>query len=197
MEISEERIIAASPEQVFDALNDPAVLQKCIPGCEALEKTLDGELRARVAVKIGPVSARFSGAVQLSDVSPPESWAIRGEASAGAAGFVKGGATVKLSPHPRGTLLQWTARAEVGGKIAQLGGRLIDGVTKKLAGQFFAALSAHLEESDGESATAVASAESVESTKSAVRPHRFATAIKIALACIAVAAAFYLIANNK
>ncbi|MGI9296931.1 MAG: CoxG family protein [Gammaproteobacteria bacterium] len=188
MEISEERVVAAPPERVFAALNDPAVLQKCIPGCESLEKISDSEMRARVTIKLGPVAARFSGTVQLSDVAPPESWAIRGEAGAGAAGFAKGEAKVQLSAHPRGTLLRWTARAQVGGKIAQLGARLIDGAAKKLAGQFFAALSAHLEESEAPADSDSAAAK----TASAARPNlskRVKTAITIA-AIFAVLAAF-------
>ncbi|MGI9306732.1 MAG: SRPBCC family protein, partial [Gammaproteobacteria bacterium] len=140
MEISQEQLIKAPPERVFAALNDAAVLQKCIPGCESLEKTPDGRMRAAVKVKIGPVNARFSGAVQLSDITPPHGCTISGEGTAGAAGFAKGEAVVRLAADADGTILRWTAKVQTGGKIAQLGGRLIESVAKKLAGQFFDSL---------------------------------------------------------
>jgi carbon monoxide dehydrogenase subunit G len=139
MEFSGEYRIPASREKVWEALNDPAVLQQCIPGCENLEKVSDTELKATVRMKIGPVSARFNGKVTLSDMDPPNGYRISGEGQGGAAGFAKGGAMVRLSEADGagGTVLAYTADAQVGGKIAQIGARLIDGTARKLADEFF------------------------------------------------------------
>jgi len=137
MEMTGSYRIAASREDVWQALNDPTVLKDCIPGCESLEKTSDTEMQAVVRSKIGPVSARFTGKVTLSDFNPPESYKITGEGSGGAAGFAKGGADVSLVEDGAETVLNYTAKAQVGGKIAQLGARLIDGVAKKMADDFF------------------------------------------------------------
>jgi uncharacterized protein len=133
----EERI-EAPVEKVWAALNDPAVLKDCIPGCEALEKKSDTEMTAAVLLKIGPIKARFSGAVELTNLNPPHSYRISGEGKGGVAGFAKGGADVKLREEsPEVTILAYSAKADVGGKIAQLGSRLIESTSKKLAGQFF------------------------------------------------------------
>lgn len=137
MEIKGEYRITASREKVFAALNDPAVLQACIPGCESLEKTSDTEMKAKVRLRIGPVSASFSGKVTLSDLDPPNGYKISGEGQGGAAGFAKGGAVVTLREDGAETLLSYNVDAQVGGKIAQVGARLIDGTAKKLADEFF------------------------------------------------------------
>ena len=137
MEIKGEYRIAASREKVFAALNDPAVLQACIPGCESLEKTSDTEMKAKVRLRIGPVSASFTGKVTLSDLDPPNGYKISGEGQGGAAGFAKGGAVVTLREDGADTLLSYNVDAQVGGKIAQVGARLIDGTAKKLADEFF------------------------------------------------------------
>ena len=137
MEIKGEYRIAASREKVFAALNDPAVLQACIPGCESLEKTSDTEMKAKVRLRIGPVSASFTGKVTLSDLDPPNGYKISGEGQGGAAGFAKGGAVVTLREDGAETLLSYNVDAQVGGKIAQVGARLIDGTAKKLADEFF------------------------------------------------------------
>jgi hypothetical protein len=141
MEFSGEYRIPASRQKAWDALNDPAVLQQCIPGCESLEKLSDTELKATVRMKIGPVSARFGGKVTLSDIDPPNGYRISGEGQGGAAGFAKGGAVVKLAETEGATVLSYTADAQVGGKIAQIGARLIDGAAKKLADEFFSKFS--------------------------------------------------------
>jgi len=141
MEFSGEYRIPASREKVWEALNDPAVLQQCIPGCETLEKSADNELKATVRMKIGPVSAKFGGKVTLSDMDPPNGYRISGEGQGGAAGFAKGGAVVKLTEADSATVLNYTADAQVGGKIAQIGARLIDGTAKKLADEFFSKFS--------------------------------------------------------
>ena len=137
MEIKGEYKIAAPREKVFAALNDPAVLQACIPGCESLEKTSDSEMKAKVRMRIGPVSASFSGKVTLSDIDPPNGYRISGEGQGGPAGFAKGGAVVTLREDAGDTVLNYDVDAQVGGKIAQLGSRLIDSTAKKLAEQFF------------------------------------------------------------
>ena len=137
MEIKGEYRIAAPREKVFAALNDPAVLQACIPGCESLEKTSDTEMKATVRMRIGPVSASFSGKVTLSDLDPPNGYRISGEGQGGAAGFAKGGAVVALKEEAGDTILTYNVDAQVGGKIAQVGARLIDGTAKKLADEFF------------------------------------------------------------
>lgn len=134
----EERI-PASIDKVWAALNDPEMLKACIPGCESLEKTSDTELTATVALKIGPIKARFNGEVELQNLNPPHSYTIAGEGKGGIAGFAKGGADVTLKEDgPDATILTYTAKADVGGKMAQLGSRLIQSTSKKLATQFFA-----------------------------------------------------------
>jgi carbon monoxide dehydrogenase subunit G len=137
MEIKGEYKIAASREKVFAALNDVAVLQACIPGCESLEKTSDIEMKAKVRMRIGPVSASFTGKVTLSDLDPPNGYKISGEGQGGAAGFAKGGAVVALREDGAETVLTYNVDAQVGGKIAQVGARLIDGTARKLADEFF------------------------------------------------------------
>lgn len=142
MEIKGEYRIAASREKVFAALNDVTVLQACIPGCESLEKTSDTEMKAKVRMRIGPVSASFTGKVTLSDLDPPNGYKISGEGQGGAAGFAKGGAVVTLSEDGADTVLNYNVDAQVGGKIAQVGARLIDGTARKLADEFFSKFAA-------------------------------------------------------
>ena len=137
MELKEEVQIAAPLDVVYAALNDPEVLKECIPGCEELEQSSDTELSAKVVLKIGPVKARFGGNVTLDKSGAPDSFSLTGEGSGGAAGFAKGGADVTLTPNDEGTLLSYEAKADVGGKLAQLGSRLIQGTAKKLAAKFF------------------------------------------------------------
>ena len=136
MDMTGERRIAAPRQKVWDALNDPAILKACIPGCESLEKSGD-DLKATASVKIGPIAARFSGKVQLTDLNPPTSYRIAGEGQGGVAGFAKGGADVNLADDGPGTLLTYNVKAQVGGKIAQLGARLIDATSKQMADLFF------------------------------------------------------------
>ena len=138
MTMSGECQIAAPREVVWAKLNDPAVLKACIPGCEELETTEDGGFRATAKMKVGPVSARFKGKVTLSDLDPPNGYKISGEGEGGVAGFAKGGAVVKLAEKDGGTLLSYEVEAQIGGKLAQLGQRLINGTAKKLADEFFA-----------------------------------------------------------
>ena len=137
MDMTGSQRIEASREVVYAALNDVDILRQCIPGCETVEKTSDTEMTAKVTLKIGPVKASFSGKVTLSDLDPPNGYTITGEGSGGAAGFAKGGAKVSLKADGEATILHYTVEAQIGGKLAQLGGRLIDATSKKLAGDFF------------------------------------------------------------
>lgn len=137
MEMHGEERVAAPRQLVWEALNDPDVLRACIPGCVSLDKSSDTEMSAVVKIKIGPVSATFSGEVTLQNIKPPESYTISGEGKGGIAGFARGGADVKLAEAGAETLLTYGVNAQVGGKLAQLGSRLIDSTSKKLAGQFF------------------------------------------------------------
>ncbi len=144
MDMTGERRIPAPRQKVWDALNDPRVLQAAIPGCKSLEKTSDTDMRATAAVKIGPIAAQFTGKVQLLDLNPPTSYRIAGEGQGGVAGFANGGANVHLSDDGPFTLLQYEVKAQVGGKIAQLGARLIDATAKQMADQFFDRFSAEV-----------------------------------------------------
>jgi carbon monoxide dehydrogenase subunit G len=137
MDMTGERRIAAPRQAVWDALNDTATLKASIPGCESLEKTGDNQMKATAAVKLGPISARFNGAVTLSDIDPPNGYTITGEGQGGVAGFAKGGAKVALTDDDGATLLKYEVNAQVGGKLAQLGARLIDATAKQMAEQFF------------------------------------------------------------
>ena len=138
MTMTGEQQLAAPREKVWAALNDSEVLKVCIPGCESLEKNSDTEFQVVATNKVGPVKARFKGKVRLTDLNPPNSYKISGEGDGGIAGFAKGGATVTLTEKDGGTLLSYNVEAQIGGKIAQLGQRLINGVAKKLADDFFA-----------------------------------------------------------
>jgi carbon monoxide dehydrogenase subunit G len=138
MQMNDTQRVPASREKVWAGLNNPDILRKCIPGCQSLDMTSPTEMTANVVVKVGPVKATFAGKVHLSDLDPPNGYRISGEGSGGVAGFAKGGATVKLEADgPDVTNLQYAVDAQIGGKLAQLGGRLIDSTAKKLAGEFF------------------------------------------------------------
>lgn len=138
MDMTGEYRIPAPKQVVWEALNDPETLKACIPGCETIEKQSDTEMTATVKAKVGPVSARFKGKVTLSDIDPPNSYRINGEGQGGPAGFGKGGANVSLTEEDGLTVLRYQANAQVGGKLAQIGARLVDGAAKKIADEFFA-----------------------------------------------------------
>ncbi|SMF31244.1 hypothetical protein SAMN02982917_1481 [Azospirillum oryzae] len=138
MDMSGSHRIEASRDAVWAALNDPEILRQCIPGCEEVVRQSDTEMTAKVVAKVGPVSAKFAGKVTLSDLDPPNGYTITGEGSGGAAGFGKGGATVTLADDGGATLLSYTAKAQVGGKLAQIGSRLVDATARKMAEEFFA-----------------------------------------------------------
>ncbi|MCW2309555.1 SRPBCC family protein [Rhodobium gokarnense] len=143
MDMTGEYRIPARREDVWQAMNDPEVLKKAIPGCQSLEKISDTEMTAKVVSKIGPVKATFNGHVTLSDIDPPKGYHISGEGKGGVAGFAKGGADVHLAEDGEETVLTYEAKAQVGGKLAQLGSRMIDSTAKKTADEFFANISAH------------------------------------------------------
>lgn len=137
MEMSGEQKIPAPREQVWAALNNPEVLKASIPGCQELSKTGENGFEATVKAKVGPVSATFAGSVELSNIDAPNSYTISGDGKGGVAGFAKGSADVSLTQDEDGTLLSYSVNAQVGGKLAQIGSRLIDSTAKKMAGQFF------------------------------------------------------------
>lgn len=137
MEMSGEQRIPLSQQLVWEALNDPAVLKACIPGCESIDRVSDAEYKVAMTASVGPVKAKFAGKLLLADMNPPHSYSLAFEGSGGAAGFGKGAARVSLAPDGKGTLLTYRATASVGGKLAQIGSRLIDGVAKKMADDFF------------------------------------------------------------
>lgn len=168
MEMTGEQRIEAPRDKVWAALNDPEVLRQCIPGCQSLEKTADDKMKAVAQVKVGPIGARFTGEVTLSDLDPPNGYRIQGEGQGGPAGFAKGGANVRLREDGAATLLSYDVNAQVGGKLAQLGGALIHATAKQMAGAFFKKLSevigepapAAIASPAGDAATASASATS-------------------------------------
>jgi len=137
MELKDEIIINAPMERVYAALNDPEILRQCIPGCEELTQQSDTELEAKILLKIGPVKARFSGDVQLDKSGAPGAFSLMGQGNGGAAGHAKGGADVTLAAEGETTILTYDAKAQIGGKLAQLGSRLIQSTAKKLAAKFF------------------------------------------------------------
>ena len=137
MKLTGDRQINASRETVFAALNNPDILRQSIPGCEEINIKSETEMDAKVAMKIGPVKARFSGNVELNNLNPPESYTLVGKGSGGASGFAKGSASIRLVAEGAGTLLSYDVQADVGGKLAQLGGRILEGTARKLSDQFF------------------------------------------------------------
>ena len=144
MDMTSEQRVQAPQSEVWKALNDPQVLAACIPGCETVEKVSDTEFNLLMTAKVGPVKAKFNGRVSLADLDPPKSYTLSFEGQGGAAGFGKGEARVNLIPDGTGTRIAYTVKAVVGGKLAQVGSRLIDGVAHKMAQDFFANLSGRL-----------------------------------------------------
>jgi len=145
MDMTGEYVIPAPRQKVWEALNDTEVLKQCIPGCETITRHSETEMSATVKAKVGPVSARFGGKVTISDIDPPNGYRISGEGQGGVAGFAKGGANVSLTDDGADTLLSYTVNAQVGGKLAQLGGRLIDATAKQMADAFFDRFSAQVQ----------------------------------------------------
>ena len=137
MEMSAEQLIPASQQETWDALNDPAMLKQCVPGCESIDPIGDNQYQVLMVARVGPVSAKFKGKLTISDMQPPSSYSIAFEGQGGAAGFAKGGAQVRLSPEGESTRLAYDVKASVGGKLAQIGSRLVDAAAKKVADDFF------------------------------------------------------------
>jgi carbon monoxide dehydrogenase subunit G len=144
MEITGEQLIAKPQQQTWDAICDPDVLKQCIPGCESIDRVTDTVFDLLMSAKVGPVSAKFKGRITLANVDAPNAYTLIFEGQGGVAGFAKGSADVKLAPEGEATRLAYTAQANVGGKIAQVGSRLIDGVARKMADNFFGAFNAYL-----------------------------------------------------
>jgi uncharacterized protein len=139
MEMSGEERIPASQADTWAALNDPEILKACIPGCESIERVAENEYQVLMVARVGPVSAKFKGKLALADINPPDSYSLAFEGQGGAAGFGKGSAQVRLAPEGDGTLLRYQAQASVGGKLAQIGSRLVDAAARKVSHDFFAA----------------------------------------------------------
>lgn len=170
MDMSGSHRIEASRDAVWAALNDPEILRQCIPGCEEVVRQSDTEMTAKVVAKVGPVSAKFAGKVTLSDLDPPNGYTITGEGSGGAAGFGKGGATVTLADDGGATLLTYTAKAQVGGKLAQIGSRLVDATARKMAEEFFARFTRIVGPVPDEAASVAESAAAPAVPEAAARP---------------------------
>jgi len=178
MELQGSTTIPAAPQQVWQALNDPEVLKRCIPGCEDIRRISAQELHARLMLKMGPVRANFVGKVLLTDVRPPFGYTLNFEGSGGSAGFARGSSVITLTPVTQGTQLDYTAQASVAGKLGQIGGRLMDASARQLADRFFEAFKAQLTDTTtGVKAVAMATAATPEQG-----PHREQTAGRAATA---------------
>ncbi len=175
MEMSGEQRIEANRETVWKALNDPDVLKACIPGCQELVKQSDTQMTAVAVIKVGPVSARFQGAVTLSDFDPPNSYRITGEGQGGVAGFAKGSALVRLEPDGEATLLRYNVSAQIGGKLSQLGGRLIDATAKQMSGAFFKRFAQEIDERYGAGPKKDASPSPAQNKREATAAPQYAT----------------------
>lgn len=185
MDMQGNRLLAVSQQQAWDSLNDPEMLKSCIPGCEKFELVTENEYAVTVAVKIGPVSAKFNGKVKLADIQAPVSYALQFEAQGGVAGFGQGESKVELMPHEGGCELKYTVHSKVGGKIAQLGQRLIDGVAKSLAEDFFKRFEEALQAKFPIAEAAVEQASAIQTAEpSAPKTHRL---VWITVAIVAVA----------
>lgn len=179
MELAGEQLILSPRQVVWDALNDPAVLSRCVPGCEELVKVSDSEMHARVAIKIGPVRARFAGKIFRSEVEAPARCTLSFEGSGGAAGFARGSSAVQLLEEEGGTRLRYTVEAAVGGKLGQIGGRLIDSSAKKMADEFFTAFEASLRDAGGLAQAPVAAAPAASAAPSPAALHPAAPAATV------------------
>jgi carbon monoxide dehydrogenase subunit G len=177
MELTGETLIPAPRQRVWEALNDPEILRQSITGCESIEKLSDTELTAKVTAKVGPVKATFTGAVTLSDIDPPNGYRISGEGKGGVAGFAKGGANVTLTEAEGGTLLSYSVDAQVGGKLAQIGSRLIDATAKSYAKDFFEKFSALVGQAEADAAAPAAAA--TDSVGEAAKPGASPAAVHV------------------
>ena len=190
MEMSGSREVPASVETTWGALNDPEVLKACIAGCESIDKVSDNEYQVAMTARVGPVSAKFSGRIVLSDIVAPKSYTIKFDGQGGAAGFASGQANVELSPAGSGTRIDYKAKAQVGGKLAQIGSRLIDGAAAKVADDFFGRLVERLGGSKDATATAAPSMIPPDAAASALK--KMWIRLAIAVAIIVVMAIYWL-----
>ena len=183
MEMNGSREVPASVDETWKALNDPEVLKSCIAGCESIDKVSDNEYQVAMTARVGPVSAKFNGRIALSDIVAPKSYTIRFDGQGGAAGFASGEAQVELSPAGSGTRIDYKAKAQVGGKLAQIGSRLIDGAAAKVADDFFGRLVEHLG----------GSKDAVLTTAPTIPPEAAAAALKKMWIRLAIAAAIIIV----
>lgn len=188
MEMSNTQTVPASPEQTWRALNDPNTLKACIPGCESMEKISDSEYALTMTARVGPVNAKFKGKMRLADLNPPTSYTVSFEGQGGAAGFAKGNAKVNLTPDGGGTRVGYTVSAQVGGKLAQVGSRLIDGAAKKIADDFFARFAGQF---GAKQETATSTAGGVAPDKGSVKAGAGSIWLWVAAAVIAAAIIYY------
>ena len=194
MEMQASRQLAVTQQQAWDALNDPEVLKVCIPGCDKVEASGENQYAIGMALKIGPVSAKFKGNIERSDINPPGSYKLSVEGQGGPAGHGKGSAAVVLTPNAAGCELAYTVQASVGGKVAQLGQRLIDGAAKSMAEDFFKRFDAHLVEANGateasnndDAASAVTDASAATSPVAASKSKSLPVLLGVALAGIVI-----------
>ena len=185
MEMKGSRVVPADVATTWRALNDPEVLRKCIPGCESIDRVSDTEYRVLMTARVGPVSAKFSGRLTLADIAAPRSYTLKFEGQGGAAGFANGSAKVELSPVEGGTRIDYAVNAQVGGKLAQIGSRLIDGAAAKVADDFFARFVARA--GGGPPATTEAAAAPPPELTSALRTMRTRLLLAaVIVACIAI-----------
>lgn len=191
MEMTGEQIIDQPQSKVWEALNDPDVLKGCIPGCDTLDRVSDTEYKMTMTAAVGPVRAKFNGKLNLSEVNPPVSYTIAFEGSGGAAGFGKGSAQVSLSPEGSGTKLTYSAKAQIGGKLAQVGARLIDGVAKKMADDFFAAFKKRLTPVAAEAPAATAEQPSTATPAAAVPAPKMTPLVMIGIALVVIIVLYF------
>jgi hypothetical protein len=196
MDMSNSVSLPSSQARVWEALNDPAILKQCIDGCESIERTGENEYKVAMTVAIGPVKAKFKGNLRLTDIDPPNAYTLQFDGQGGVAGFGKGSAKVTLTPEGAGTRLAYTVNAQIGGKIAQLGSRLIDGVSKKMADDFFKAFKAAIAPAEaGAGAAAAPATTPVSGAGAMLRQWRWLL-VAAAVVAMAAMAAWYLLAKR-
>ena len=188
MQLTSSRNVPASVETTWAALNDPETLKACIPGCESIERISDTEFRVNMTARVGPVSAKFNGRIVLSDIVVPTSYRISFEGQGGSAGFARGDAKVALTPEEAGTRIEYTVNAQVGGKLAQIGSRLVDGAAAKVADDFFGCFAARV----GASSAAAATPATAAPASAPGTPRSMWTRLAVAVAIIVAVFAYWL-----
>ena len=191
MEITESYLLPCSPETAWQALNDTEVLKSCLKGCEALERTAENEVTGKVAAKIGPVSARFSGTMRQTELDPPRSCRMQFEGQGGVAGCAKGGAVVTLTPRDGGTELTYVADTQIGGKLAQMGARLVEGTAKSMADDFFGKFAAAVAAMEPEASAVAAPAQDATQAEQASGTPAWLLPVVIAAMAVAALVVFF------